>query len=141
MGATNNFIAANFVLGTAQLNNPEYVIQRWHTASLAFMIAFAAAASNIFLPHLLNKISKTILFWNIAAFVVCFVTILATNDHKRPASFVFTEFQNFTGFSGSYAAILGLLQSGFGMCCYDAPAHMTEEIKNARKQAPRAIVL
>lgn len=27
------------------------------------------------------------------------------------------------------------------MCCYDAPAHMTEEIKNARKQAPRAIVL
>lgn len=27
------------------------------------------------------------------------------------------------------------------MCCYDAPAHMTEEIKNARKQAPRAIVM
>jgi amino acid transporter len=27
------------------------------------------------------------------------------------------------------------------MCCYDAPAHMTEEIKNARKEAPRAIVL
>ena len=27
------------------------------------------------------------------------------------------------------------------MCCYDAPAHMTEEIKNARKHAPRAIIL
>lgn len=27
------------------------------------------------------------------------------------------------------------------MCCYDAPAHMTEEIHDARKQAPRAIVL
>lgn len=27
------------------------------------------------------------------------------------------------------------------MCCYDAPAHMTEEIVNARKEAPRAIVL
>lgn len=24
---------------------------------------------------------------------------------------------------------------------YDAPAHMTEELKNARKEAPRAIVL
>jgi hypothetical protein len=24
------------------------------------------------------------------------------------------------------AAILGILQSFFGMCCYDAPAHMTE---------------
>ena len=27
------------------------------------------------------------------------------------------------------------------MCCYDAPSHMTEEIVNARKEAPRAIVL
>jgi len=27
------------------------------------------------------------------------------------------------------------------MCCYDAPSHMTEEIKNARREAPRAIIL
>lgn len=27
------------------------------------------------------------------------------------------------------------------MCCYDAPSHMTEEIVNARKEAPRAIIL
>ncbi|KAK5002776.1 hypothetical protein LTR16_007012 [Cryomyces antarcticus] len=27
------------------------------------------------------------------------------------------------------------------MACYDAPAHMTEEIVNARKEAPRAIVM
>ncbi|KAF2114091.1 GABA permease [Lophiotrema nucula] len=141
MGAVNNFIAANFVLGTAQLNNPDYTIERWHTVLVAYMIAVVAAISNIFGPHLLNKISKGILVWNITAFLVCFITILATNDHKQPASFVFSKFQNSTGFSNSYTAILGLLQSAFGMCCYDAPAHMTEEIKNARKQAPRAIVM
>jgi choline transport protein len=39
------------------------------------------------------------------------------------------------------ATIVGLLQSFFGMCCYDAPAHMTEEMKNASKEAPRAIVM
>lgn len=39
------------------------------------------------------------------------------------------------------ATMIGLLQSFFGMCCYDAPAHMTEEIKNASKQAPRAIIM
>ncbi len=37
--------------------------------------------------------------------------------------------------------MVGLLQSFFGMCCYDAPAHMTEEMKNASKEAPRAIVM
>lgn len=39
------------------------------------------------------------------------------------------------------AAIVGLLQAFFGMCCYDAPAHMTEEIKNASREAPRAIIM
>ncbi|KAF2264196.1 GABA permease [Lojkania enalia] len=141
MGATNNFVAANFVLGTARLNHLDYTIERWHTVLVAYLITIAAATSNIFGPHLLNKISKGILVWNITAFVVCFITILATNDHKQPASFVFSKFQNNTGFGGSYAAILGLLQSAFGMCCYDAPSKMTEEIKNARKQAPRAIVM
>jgi choline transport protein len=39
------------------------------------------------------------------------------------------------------ATIVGLLQSCFGMCCYDAPAHMTEEMKHASKEAPRAIIM
>lgn len=39
------------------------------------------------------------------------------------------------------AALVGLLQSFFGMVCYDAPAHMTEEMKNASKEAPRAMVM
>ena len=141
MGAVNNFIAANFVLGMANLSNPNYAIERWHTVLLAYLIAIIVAGTNIFLPHLLDKISRGILIWNITAFFVVFITILACNDHKQPASFVFGTFQNFTGFNQSYAAILGILQSAFGMCCYDAPSHMTEEMKNARKQAPRAIVM
>lgn len=120
MGATNNFVAGNFVLGVAQLNHPSLVLQRWHAVLVTYLIAFVAAVSNIFIPSALNKISKFILFWNITAFFVCVITILATNDHKQPASFVFSEFQNFSGFNASYGAILGLLQSAFGMCCYDA---------------------
>jgi amino acid transporter len=69
------------------------------------------------------------------------ITVLATNDHMQPASFVFKEFQNFTGWGSGMAAIVGILQSCFGMCCYDAPAHMTEEMKNASKEAPKAIVI
>lgn len=122
MGATNNFVGANYILGIAQLNHPDYTIERWHTVLVTYLIALLAAVSNIYLPHLLNRISKGILVWNITAFFVCFITILATNDHKQPPSFVFSKFQNFSGFSGSYTAILGLLQSAFGMCCYDAPS-------------------
>ncbi|KAF9640962.1 putative gaba permease protein [Lasiodiplodia theobromae] len=140
MGAVNNFICANFILGMANLTNPTYTIERWHTVLVAYLICTCATLSNILLPHLLNRISKAVLIWNICAFIVCVTTLLAMNDHKQPPSFVFSSFQNSTGFPRSYAAILGILQSAFGMCCYDAPAHMTEEIRDARVQAPRAIV-
>jgi choline transport protein len=140
MGAVNNFVATNFVLGAAQLSYG-FTIERWHTVLVAYLITFLAAVSNIYLPHILNKLSKAIFVWNLLSFAVCLITILVTNDHKQSARYVFSDFQNFTGWNAPYATCLGLLQSAFGMCCYDAPSHMTEEIKNARKQAPRAIVM
>jgi amino acid transporter len=140
MGAVNNFIATNFILGIAQLNYG-FTIERWHTVLVAYLITILAAFSNAYLPHILNKLSKAIFAWNMLSFVVCLVTILATNNHKQSAKYVFSDFQNFTGFNAPYTACLGILQAAFGMCCYDAPAHMTEEIKNARKQAPRAIIM
>ncbi|MCJ1437305.1 hypothetical protein MMC27_006691 [Xylographa pallens] len=141
MGATNNFIGANFILGMANLSYPSYVIERWHTALLSYAIAIMAAIGNIYGPHLLDKISRGMMIWNIVSFIIVIITILATNDHKQTPSFVFHDFQNFTGFGTGFTAILGLLQSAFGMCCYDAPAHMTEEMKNASREAPKAIIM
>jgi len=141
MGAVNNFITANFILGICNLNYPDYAIERWHTVLVCYLIAAVATAFNIFGPHLLDKVSRGFLIWNVCSFLIIIITILATNDHKQTPSFVFKDFQNFTGFGTAYTAILGLLQTAFGMCCYDAPAHMTEELKDARKVAPRAIVM
>lgn len=116
MGATNNFISANFILGMANLSFPDYTIERWHTVLLSYAIAMLATAANMFGPQFLDKISRGMIIWNIAAFFIVMITILATNNHKQSASFVFHDFQNFTGFGTAFTAILGLLQSAFGMC-------------------------
>jgi amino acid transporter len=117
----------------ANLANPNYVIESewldvcgtreveadctegWHTVLLAYLIALMAMFSNIFLAKFLDRISRTILIWNICSFVVVIVSLLATNDNKQSASFVFSDFQNFTGFGASYTAVLGIVQSAFGM--------------------------
>ncbi len=59
---------------------------------------------------------------------------------KQSAAFVFKDYQNFSGFGTAYASLLGLLQSAFGMTGYDATAHMTEEMRDARNDAPKAII-
>lgn len=119
MGATCNFITANFILGVANLNSPTYALQRWHTVLLAYSIAALCLLINIFLPRLLDKMSRGLLVWNVCSFVIVVATILACNEHKQPTSFVFKDFVNFSGFNPAYTAILGLLQAAFGMCCYD----------------------
>lgn len=141
MGATNNYVVANFVLGMANLVYPDYTIQRWQTVLVAYLVASMATAVNIWGHRLLNHISRISLIWNVTLFVVTTITLLATNDHKQSGSFVFQEFRNFTGWGSGMAAILGILQSCFGMCCYDAPAHMTEEMKSPSKEAPKAMIL
>ncbi|KAG9237019.1 amino acid/polyamine transporter I [Amylocarpus encephaloides] len=141
MGATNSFIGANFILGQANLVFPAFEIQRWQTVLVAYCITFVAAFVNMWGSRILDRLSKGLLVFNIIAFIVTIATILACNQNKQSASFVFKDFQNFTGFSTSMAGIIGILQPAFGMCCYDAPAHMCEELKDASKQAPRAIVM
>lgn len=140
MGATNNFITANFVLGVANANNPDYVIERWHTVLVAYAVGVLALCFNVFLPRLLDKVSRGLVTWNICAFLIIVIAILATKQPLQTGRFVFVDFVNLSGFPKAYTAIVGLLQTAFGMCCYDAPAHMTEELQDARKEAPRAII-
>jgi choline transport protein len=89
----------------------------------------------------LDRISKGLLVFNVVEFIVTVVTIIACKTSKQSASFVFKDFQNFTGFGPALAGIIGILQPAFGMCCYHAQAHMCEELKDASKQAPPAIIM
>lgn len=143
-GAVNNSIAANFILGMANLRNPSYEIERWHVTVVAYAIILIMGLVNIFAPKLLDKLSISILIWNIVTFVTVIITLLVTKSRESPsfqnASFVFADFRNSTGLSPALGTLAGLLQSFYSMCCYDAPAHMTEELKNAARDAPKAIV-
>ncbi|KAI3139145.1 hypothetical protein CBS147326_2823 [Penicillium roqueforti] len=141
MGATNNSIGSNFILGQANLVFPEFVIQRWHTVLVAWAVGLFAMAVNVFAPQALHRLSRLILFWNIISFLVVIITLLATNHEKQDASFVFQDFQNLSGFGAGMATVIGIIQSFFGMCCYDAPSHMTEEMTHPSRDAPKAIIL
>lgn len=141
MGATNNFIGANFVLGMANLVFPEYAITRWQTTLVAYLFALLSISVNLFAPHLLHHISRTMLFFNVGSFFTIMIVLLATNDQKQDRDFVWQKFENFSGFGFSMASIIGLLQACFGMCCYEAPSHMAEEMNNASREAPKAMIL
>jgi amino acid transporter len=141
MGAVNNSFGSNYILGQVNLVFPEFVIERWQTVLVAWAVGLFAFAVNVFAPHALHRLSRLILIWNLASFIIVIATLLSTNHHKQDTDFVFHDFRNKTGFGAAMATIVGILQSFFGMCCYDAPSHMTEEMTHSSRDAPKAIIL
>ncbi|MCG6496903.1 amino acid permease [Kitasatospora sp. A2-31] len=87
---------------------------------------------------LLNSVS---VWWHLlgVALIVGVLTVVPSK-HQSP-SWVFTHFENGTGWSNPvYVSVIGLLLGGYTFCGYDASAHLSEETKDARRAAPRGIV-
>ena len=71
---------------------------------------------------------------------ICVIVVMSVMGSHHDASFVFTSFQNQSGWSSDGVAwCLGLLTTSYGFVGYDAAAHMSEEMKNAARDMPRAM--
>ena len=82
------------------------------------------------------------MWWHVAGVAVIVGVLTVVPDQHKPASFVFTEFVNNTGWnSTAYVALVGLLLAQYTFTGYDASAHMTEETRDAARSGPRGIVL
>ncbi|RAH68334.1 amino acid transporter [Aspergillus aculeatinus CBS 121060] len=82
-------------------------------------------------------------FWlavSLAASFICFVSMLARAPVKQPATFIFIDFTNLTGWPDSISFLTGLLGVNWGFSCLDAVTHMAEEIPNPRENIPKALI-
>lgn len=78
-------------------------------------------------------------YWSLLSVIIISIVLLSLSKKTSP-EFVFTNFQSETGWSDGVAWILGLLQSALSLIGFDAVLHMTEEMPNPRKDAPRAMM-
>ncbi|KAF9181491.1 hypothetical protein BGZ51_005396 [Haplosporangium sp. Z 767] len=79
---------------------------------------------------------------NIDMISVIFLTITASSTNPPSAEWVFTHFENQTGWSSSfYVTLLGLVQGAFTMTGYDAPIHTMHSTPNAAWKVPQGILI
>ncbi|WP_328744066.1 amino acid permease [Streptomyces sp. NBC_00285] len=110
------------------------------------MVVFAAilllhALLNVAGVRLVSLLNSVSVWWHLVGVaVIVGVLTLAPADHQS-ADFMFTTFNNDTGFSnGLYVTALGLLLAQYTFCGYDASSHLSEETTQAQTSAPRGIV-
>jgi amino acid permease (GABA permease) len=96
---------------------------------------------NTFGVRIVAFLSDVSVWWHILGVLTIAVVLALVPAHHASASFVFTKFENLSGFSAKwYVFLIGLLMAQYTFTGYDASAHMSEETRNADLAAPRGIV-
>ncbi|KAL0930521.1 amino acid transporter [Colletotrichum truncatum] len=122
------------------LNNDSYIPQRWQGMLFYWAILLYSAALNIWgsrlLPHA-NMLSGVI---HVAGFIAILI-VLGVMAPKNTPSFVFTEVVNSSGWSNDGVSwLVGLISAVYPFLGYDAACHLAEEIPNAPRNVPIAMV-
>ncbi|CAK5277934.1 unnamed protein product, partial [Mycena citricolor] len=92
--------------------------------------------------QILNNIS---VWWHALGTFSLVVAILAKAPTHQSAKFVFTTFNDGTGWgdraSHAYVVVIGMLMAQYTLTGFDASAHMTEETKNAAMSGSIGIIM
>lgn len=115
-------------------------VTAWQITLLMFAFVILTVSFNIFGAHHLPLAEGIILFAHIFAFFAFLIVFWVMADHA-PASDVFGNFYNGGGWpSTGLACLIGLTSPIWCFIGPDAGAHMSEELKDASIQLPKAMM-
>ncbi|KAI1865384.1 uncharacterized protein JN550_008432 [Neoarthrinium moseri] len=138
--ASAAFAAALQIQGMVVLNNDTYSPERYQGMLIFWLILVYAAVMNIWGHKLLPHVNLLSAVLHVAGFLAVFVT-LAVMAPKNDAKFVFVETINSSGWSSDGVSwLVGLLSAVYPFLGYDAACHMAEEMPDASRNVPIAMV-
>lgn len=133
------FLTGTIIQGLIVLNHPDYVYQRWHGTLIAICITFCVALFNVFLANHLPLIEGIILILHFAGWIAIVVPLWVLGP-RTSHSGVWSTFVDAGWGNQGLACMIGFITSAGAFAGGDAAAHMAEELKNAPKVLPRAMM-
>ncbi len=121
-----------------------YPTKPWAIIVIFGAVLFIHGLLNTFGVGLVARLNDISVWWHLVGVLVIVIVIILVPKNHNSLSYIFTHFENQTGFTfpvaGAYVFLTGLLNAQYTFTGYDASAHMTEETNNAAIAGPRGIV-
>lgn len=139
--AASCFLAGTEIQGLLVLNYDNYVYKYWHGSLLTMAIIFICASFNTVFARQLPLVEALILFLHVAGFLGILVPLWVFAPRSTSEQ-VWTVFENSRGWtSDGLACLIGIITPVVSLLGADAATHLSEELKNASKTLPKAMVL
>ncbi|OJI98561.1 hypothetical protein ASPVEDRAFT_25427 [Aspergillus versicolor CBS 583.65] len=137
---TISMLAGTIIQGLIVLNDPGYTFERWHGTLLVIAISTFSILFNTFLAKNLPMVEALILIIHVVGLFAIIIPLWVLGPRNN-AKAVFTEFNNGGGWnSDGTATLVGFSTTITSMIGYDCSVHMSEEIKDASRTLPKAMM-
>lgn len=134
------YLAGTVIQGLIVLNAPNYVFESWHGTLLVIAVACLAILFNTVLAKRLPMVEGLLLVLHVLGLFAIIITLWVLAPTAN-ASDVFTQFTNAGGWnSDGTSFMVGLLSPIISMIGFDCAVHMSEEVKDAGKALPNAML-
>jgi amino acid transporter len=141
------FLTAQQIQGLLILNLPSYTPQRWHLTLLVIAVETICQAFNTFFYRQMPLVETLALVLHIAGFFAILIPpwVLGrpryASSPGQSASDIFFTFADGGGWGNAgLACLVGILSPIFSLLGPDSATHMAEELRDASKSLPRAMI-
>lgn len=139
--ASTEYGCAQLLLAAAAMgSNFTYVPTSGHTVGVMAAITLFHGVLNSMNTSMLEKLTKTYVFFHLLVLISCCITLLVMTKDKHDSNYVWTVVTPASGWTPTgFSFLFGFLSASWTMTDYDATAHIAEEIKNPEIKAPWSI--
>lgn len=139
-GTSGNLSVALYLASLAEVGQGR-TLTRVEIAAIAWGVNILSGIINTVGTKAIGALSTFNLWWTLGGTLVLVITLLVKAPVKNSADFVFTDFENFTGWqSRGFVVLLGFLQAVYTLEGCETAAQVAEEAKRAELLAPLAVV-
>jgi choline transport protein len=132
-------IVSNACVQMYAVFHPDFIIQPWHVYIAFLIITWAGCVVVIFFNRVIPYLQDVGLFLVIGGGLITIIVVAAMPQQHASNSFVWTDWENGTGWSSGVAFLTGVLNGAFTIGTPDAVTHMAEELPNPKRDLPRAV--
>ncbi|KAF7558184.1 hypothetical protein G7Z17_g129 [Cylindrodendrum hubeiense] len=116
--------------------------RKYAPALICIACMFSWIVVNIFAVNSLHHMNTAILVIHVVGYLIVIGVLAGTTNEMHDADYVFTHFQNNTGWDSDFVSwSISLLSALYAYFSLDTATHYSEEIPNANIHVPRAMVL
>ncbi|KAF2126150.1 amino acid transporter [Dothidotthia symphoricarpi CBS 119687] len=138
--ASGPFLVGTLIQSSAVVMYPDYAPTNWQGTLMVIAVAILVWALNIWGSKAMPLIQNIMLVVHVFGFLATIIVFWVLSP-RATAEVTFTKFTNGGGWSSTGLSLMvGQLSAIYACICSDAAAHMSEEIKDAGKTVPKAMI-